>query len=166
MFKSFLGAFSAIVMLGAISANAQMIDSITGDDLEEVLRAANMGPSSMVDESSGAPVLTGQAGEFKFYVRALNCAGTPKACENLVFFANFELGRPAAASDYRIVNKFNESQVFGRSYVIGGTNEVGVDYVIELSGGVTKGHLEDNIARWADVISAFVSKFQEGASTS
>ena len=83
-----------------------------------------------------------------------------------MFFANFALGRDVTSSDYRIVNGFNDSQVFGRAYVIEATGEVGVDYVIELGGGVTEAHLAQNISRWADVINAFVSKFQDGASTS
>ena len=147
-------------------AYAQTLGSVTGAQLEIILEAADLNPSMMADSATGAPVATGKAGQFDFYVRALSCSGSPAACETLVFFANFELGRTVTASDYRIVNSFNDSQVFGRAYVLENTGEVGVDYVIELGGGVTENHLSQNISRWADVISAFVSKFQEGASTS
>ncbi|GJL90450.1 MAG: hypothetical protein DHS20C04_01090 [Hyphococcus sp.] len=162
----------AMVMAGAAwsaasnAVRAQTLGSLTGDQLEDILSAADLSPSMMADSATGAPVATGKAGQFDFYVRALSCSGSPSACETLVFFANFELGRTVTANDYRLVNSFNDSQVFGRAYVLEGTSEVGVDYVIELNGGVTENHLSQNISRWADVISAFVSKFQEGAPTS
>ena len=158
------GAIAAAFIFGA--AQAQTLGAVTADQLEEALTAAGLDPSMMEDQATGAPVAQGKAGQFGFYVRALSCSGSPKSCETLVFFANFELGREAAPSDYRIVNGFNDSQVFGRAYVLEGTQEVGVDYVIELNGGVSEEHLSQNISRWADVIAAFVSKFQEGEPTS
>jgi hypothetical protein len=158
---------AAVMMSAAWSvASAQTLGSVTGDQLENILSAADLNPSMMADAQSGAPVATGKAGDFEFYVRALSCSGSPASCETLVFFANFELGRTVTANDYRLVNSFNDSQVFGRAYVLEGTGEVGVDYVIELGGGVTEGHLSQNISRWADVIAAFVNKFQDGAASS
>ncbi len=147
-------------------AGAETLGAVTADQLEDALTDAGLSPDMMADSATGAPVAQGKAGQFGFYVRALSCSGSPQACETLVFFANFELGREVSQSDYRIVNSFNDSQVFGRAYVLEGTGEVGVDYVIELDGGVTEEHLSQNISRWADVISAFVSKFQEGEPTS
>ncbi len=154
------GAAFAMALCGG--AGAQTLNGVTADQLESVLAEAGLNPDMMADSASGAPVAQGKAGQFGFYVRALSCSGAPKNCETLVFFANFELGREVTPADYRVVNGFNDSQVFGRAYVLEGTGEVGVDYVIELNGGVTEEHLSQNIARWADVISAFVSKFQEG----
>ncbi len=158
------GAMAASLFTG--SASAQMIDRVTGAQLKTVLEEAGIATEIIPDSRTGAPVGQSDAGDYKFYVRALSCAGEPSACETLVFFANFELGRPISASDYRIVNSFNESQVFGRAYAIAKTGEVGVDYVIELDGGVSEEHLSQNISRWADVIAAFISKFQEGEPTS
>ncbi len=168
MKKLLIALVMASAAWGAASsaAWAQTLGSVTGDQLEDILTAADLNPSMMADAQSGAPVATGKAGQFDFYVRALSCSGSPASCETLVFFANFELGRTVTANDYRVVNSFNDSQVFGRAYVLEGTGEVGVDYVIELGGGVTESHLSQNISRWADVISAFVNKFQDGASTS
>jgi len=142
---------------------AQTIDAVTADQLEAALDAAGLGPTMTRDAASGAPVATGSAGEFEFNVRAMGCSGQPVACENLVFFANFPIGRAIAADDFRTVNSFNDSQTFGRAYILESRSIVGVDYVIELGGGVTPDHLTENISRWADVISAFVTKFQEGA---
>lgn len=165
MKQAFIAGMAAAALLMA-PASAQMLDGVTASQLENVLSDAGLSPSMMSDAQTGAPVASGQAGQFEFYVRALACAGSPASCETLVFFANFELGRAVTPSDYRIVNGFNDSQVFGRAYVLDGTNEVGVDYVIELNGGVSEDHLSQNISRWADVIATFVSKFQEGEPTS
>ena len=166
--KIFLAVAMTLVFASSAStaAHAETMGAVTADQLEQVLSAADLNPDMMADTATGAPVAQGKAGQFGFYVRALSCSGSPKACETLVFFANFELGRDVTESDYRIVNGYNDSQVFGRAYVLPGTNEVGVDYVIELGGGVTEDHLTQNISRWADVISAFITKFQEGEPTS
>lgn len=147
-------------------SSAQVIDSVHAEQLEAALSEAGLNPTILSDDATGAPVAHGAAGEIAFFVRALDCSGGPPACENLLFFANFELGRAATAQDYRIVNSFNDSQVFGRAYVLERQEQVGVDYVIELGGGVTPEHLAENISRWADVISAFVDKFREGHSGS
>lgn len=157
-----LGALGLASAMTGTPAAAQSIGAVTGDQLEAALNEAGLGASMMEDAASGAPVASGQAGQFTFFVRALDCSGTPAACENLMFFANFELGRAASAKDFRIVNDFNDSHVFGRAYVLEARNEVGVDYVIDLGGGVSEDHLSQNISRWADVIGAFVSQFREG----
>lgn len=162
--KSFAAAVIALGFGGI--ASAQSIDAVTADELEAALAEAGLNPSMLKDAASGAPVANGQAGQFSFVVRALDCSGDPLACENLMFFANFDLGRTAGAEDFRIVNSFNDGHVFGRAYVLEKKDQVGVDYVIELGGGVSEDHLSQNIARWADVISAFVSKFQEAAASS
>lgn len=145
---------------------AQTIDAVTADELEAALEAAGLGPTMTQDLASGAPVASGSAGQFEFYVRAMNCSGEPTACQELMFFANFELGREISIDDVRKVNSFNEGQVFGRAYFIESQETVGVDYVIELGGGVSPDHLAENIDRWADVISAFVTRFQEGTPAS
>ncbi|GJL96039.1 MAG: hypothetical protein DHS20C05_24440 [Hyphococcus sp.] len=161
-----IAALSFGATFGATAVSAQTIEAVTADQLEAALEAAGLNPSMMEDAASGAPVAQGKAGEFSFYVRAMNCSGEPQACEDLVFFANFDLNRAATTKDYRVLNSFNESQVFGRAYLIEANNEVGIDYVVELGGGVTSDHLAQNIGRWADVITAFVAKFQEGYSGS
>lgn len=162
VFAGFAAALAA--SLGVVSA--QVVEAVDAEQLETALAEAGLNPNMMSDSATGAPVAHGQAGDFTFFVRALGCSGEPMACENLVFFANFELGRAASPDDYRTVNNFNDSQVFGRAYVLERQAQVGVDYVIELGGGVTPDHLAENIGRWADVIAAFVDSFREGAAAS
>lgn len=158
-------AIAGLAMAGA--ASAQSIETVTADEIEAALTEAGLGPVQMLaDAATGNPVANGKAGEYTFFVRALDCSGEPAACETLVFFANFDLGRPATANDLRIADNFRDGQVFGRAYVIEDRNQVGVDYVIELGGGVSKKHLSQNISRWADVIGAFVESFRAGIAAS
>ena len=159
-------AAAAFALFASGNAVAEVKTSLTAAELESVLADAGLSPSMLLDAATGAPVANGRAGEIQFWVRALDCAGAPKACENLLFFANFSLGRQITARDYLVINDFNESQVFGRAYIIEGANEVGVDYVIELGGGVAEEHLARNIARWSDVIAAFIEKFRAGQAAS
>jgi len=159
------GALAAAFALAA-TASGQTFEAVTADQLSAALEAAGLNPTMLQDAASGAPVANGKAGEISFFVRALACSGEPAACENLVFFANFDLGRAPTARDFRVINNFNDSQVFGRAYIIENRNQVGVDYVIELGGGVTEAHLAENVGRWSDVISAFVNRFREAAAGS
>lgn len=159
------------VLIGAVlsglgSAHAQSVRSFTADQLEDVLDNAGLGAEMAEDADTGTPVAQAYLGETLFFVRALDCLGTPDACSTLLFFANFDLGRQATINDLAIVNRFNEKQVFGRAYLIEEENQVGVDYVIELDGGVDMDNVSANISRWADVVAAFVEHLQEGNRTS
>lgn len=157
-------ALAAILSLS--QAAAQTKSAVTAAELEQILSGAGLAVKVIEDASTRAPVAHVQAGGVQYWVRALDCSGSPKACSTLVFFANFELGRAALANDYEVINRFNDSQVFGRAYLIPGRNQVGVDYVIELDGGVSMDNITRNISRWADVINAFIGHFSEGQRTS
>ncbi len=156
----------AAIALSLAPAAAQTKSAVTAAELEAILSEAGFPVAVIEDAQTGAPVAHAQAGNVQFWIRALDCAGAPKACSTLVFFANFDLGRAAAARDYEVVNRFNDSQVFGRAYLLPGRNLVGVDYVIELDGGVSMDHISKNIGRWADVISAFIGHFSDGQKSS
>lgn len=156
----------AAMALSLAPAAAQTKSAVTAAELEAILSEAGFPVAVIEDAQTGAPVAHAQAGNVQFWIRALDCAGAPKACSTLVFFANFDLGRAATAKDYEVVNRFNDSQVFGRAYLLPGRNLVGVDYVIELDGGVSMDHISKNIGRWADVISAFIGHFSDGQKSS
>jgi hypothetical protein len=159
-----LGGVAFVLMTAG--ALAQTKSRLTAAELEAVLTNAGLRPTMTEDAKSGAPVAQGRAGEFIFWVRALNCSGLPKACEDLMFFANFNLERDVAPNDFQTINAFNDAQVFGRAYLIEAEKQVGVDYVIELGGGVTQEHVTKNVARWIDIIAAFVDRFNSAQSTS
>jgi hypothetical protein len=157
-------AFAALVMATAAPALADTKSALTPDEVMSVLDAAGLKPRLSQDLATGAPVFLGSAGNINFVVRALNCSGSPAACENLLFIANFDLERPVAPEDYVAINRFNDSQLFGRAYVLAGSNQVGVEYVLEMGGGVSTDHIAQNVARWASIIGAFISNFSRGQS--
>lgn len=161
-------AAAALLMAAASAAPAaaQTKIALTAAELGAVLEAAGLSAEVTEDAKTRNPVASAQAGTIQFWVRALDCKGAPKACSTLMFFANFDLGREATAKDFQTVNAFNDRQVFGRAYLLRQRNEVGVDYVIELEGGVTPDHISKNIARWADVIDAFIAHFSTGQPSS
>ncbi|HNR77127.1 MAG TPA: YbjN domain-containing protein [Parvularculaceae bacterium] len=162
-----VSALIAVFLLASgAPAFAQSKSALTAAEIEAVLSDAGLTVRMIEEARTGAPVAHVALDNVQYWVRALDCSGAPKACSTLVFFANFSLGRDAKPSDYEIVNRFNDSQVFGRAYVIPGKNEVGVDYVIELDGGVSMENVSRNVARWADVINAFISHFSKGQQTS
>jgi hypothetical protein len=161
-----LAVFLSASPLSLSSAAAQTKSAVTGEELEAILTGAGLAVKVIEDASTRAPVAHVQAGAVQYWVRALDCLGSPKACSTLVFFANFDLGREVASGDYEVINRFNDSQVFGRAYLIPGRNQVGVDYVIELDGGVSMDNITRNVSRWADVINAFIGHFSKGATAS
>ncbi|MBI1391179.1 MAG: hypothetical protein GC152_00430 [Alphaproteobacteria bacterium] len=154
-------AASIAAFLAAVNgaASAQLTSSMTAADIVAALEAAGMAASMMEDLDSGAPVAKVEAGDVFYFVRAMDCSGG--ACGTLLFFANFALGRDAAPEDYSVVNSFNERQVFGRAYVVADRGEVGVDYVIELRGGVSKENVARNIDTWVDVVASFREHFRQ-----
>ena len=159
-----LGLLLALMFSAFAPASAQMISAMTAEEVKQALTEAGMSSVQIEDVASGAPVFRADMGEVLFFVRALDCA--ENACSTLMFFANFELGRNAVSTDYSIVNQYNERQVFGRAYVIDERGEVGVDYVIELGGGVSKENVAVNISTWGDVINAFREHFRSRAAGS
>ena len=168
-----LRVLAAVAALAASSvappAAAEVKSALTGAEIEAVLAEAGLGATAMSDLSSGAPVFKVVAEDGEFFVRALDCAGAREvACATLVLFRNFSLqeGR-AAPMHYEIVNEYNETKLSGRAYVLkgtgpGGADQVGVDYVVELDGGVSTEHLARRIALWNEIVRAFIAKFREG----
>lgn len=149
-----ISAAAVCALFGA--ARADTLSAVTADDLAAMIEAAGL-TAETAQASEGEAALVGRAGEIFFVVRALDCG--EEGCAKLLFFANFPLNRPAGVADYRIINDYNDRNLFGRAYVIEARRQVGVDYVIELDGGVSREHVTRNIARWSDVVNAFVASF-------
>ena len=164
MKRVFATALGAVLLSVAAPAHAQTKSALTPDEVMSILGEAGLSPQLSQDVATGAPVFLGRAGDINFVVRALNCAGAPAACENLLFLANFDLGRPVTPEDYLVINRFNDSQLFGRAYVLANTGQVGVEYVLEMGGGVSTDHIVQNVGRWANIIGAFLNNFNSGTS--
>ncbi|MBY0420664.1 MAG: YbjN domain-containing protein [Parvularculaceae bacterium] len=142
-----------------------MKSAITATELQTLLRSAGL-PGEVVDDAARGIGAESSVGDIRFAVQALNCQGAPRACSTLMFYAHFDLGRPAGPRDFEAVNRFNDGQVFGRAYVRKDRDQVGVDYVVELDGGVTPDHLARNVDRWRKVVTEFLRKVSASTPTS
>lgn len=155
--RMFLGALAA-AWIGA--AQAAPTESLTLPEIGALLDEAGFSAELVEIPGSGVSGAVGQVGDVSFSLRALDCSGAPRACATLLLYAQFDLGRPVSASDYQAVNRFNDGQVFGRAYVDADDQRVGVDYTIEMRGGVSRDHIGRNLVRWKSVVERFVASFR------
>ncbi|MEM6649132.1 MAG: YbjN domain-containing protein [Pseudomonadota bacterium] len=132
-----------------------MQNSVSSYELKQLMEKAGLSPTILTDKATGAPVATGQTEGMIFVVRALDCSGRPMRCGQLLMFANFDLDRAVSHDDFRIVNDFNESNVNGRAYVLPDKSQIGVDFIIDMTGGVTGEHIGSRLGRWPGVIRDF-----------
>lgn len=140
---------------------ADVSDSMGADEIAAMLEGAGFSTTMMSDKDNGAPVAVARLGQINFVVRALDCEGRPPSCSQLLFFANFNLGRSITGDDYKIVNDFNDSSYEGRAYVLEGSGEIGIDYIIDLTGGVTAAHVESRLSRWQEVVARFLAEMND-----
>lgn len=152
---SFFGAFALFLTGAAAQDTLSVQDSVSANELQAMLAEAGLSPTMLTDKATGAPVATGQTEGMIFVVRALDCSGRPTRCGQLLMFANFDLGRDASDDDFRVVNDFNETNMNGRAYVIEGKSQIGVDFIIDMTGGVTDDHIGARMGRWPNVIRDF-----------
>jgi putative sensory transduction regulator len=142
-------------------ASQSIADSMTAEQIGAALEEAGFDVTMSEDRDSGHPVARGNIGNLVFIVRAMDCEGSPLACRQLLLFANFDLGRDITDQDFRIVNGFNDSAMDGRAYVLERTNQIGIDFIIDLSGGVSNNHIAHRLSRWEGVIATFIDQFSK-----
>lgn len=152
-----VGMAAGLLALSTAAAQDDVVikEAMTGKQLESILAEAGLSPTMLSDRNSGNPVATGQTSGLVFVVRGLECDGFPKKCKQLLLFANFDLGREATDEDFRVVNQFNETSSRGRAYVLEDRRQIGVDFAIDLTGGVTDDHIDSRLGRWPEVIRTF-----------
>jgi hypothetical protein len=151
------------------NAAAQTIGALSATEIERALSDAGYSPRIFQDPNSqdqtvqnpffGGTMFLSGGTEIVFYVRTSGCAGEPAACEHLIFYANFDLDRDVTPDDLRAANGFNDTRVFGRSYVLEADKQVGIDYLIDVGGGVTRDHLAKGLTRWPDIVQEFIDSF-------
>ena len=152
-----MGAAALAALAGTAGAEERDVrEALTARQIADALAEAGLSPTMIKDRATGNPVATGSLdGGLVFVARAMECRGVPKRCAQVVLFANFDLGREVGAGDFEVVNAFNEGNVNGRAYVLDGRDQVGVDYVIDLTGGVTAEHVASKLSRWPGVVGDF-----------
>ncbi len=163
-----IGGVFALAAAGAAAADDAK-GAYTTSDVVAALSAAGMTATVSEQKVKGASWVKGEmksgGGDVVFWVRPSGCNGTPPACSALILFANFDLGREATRSDYDIANKYNDTHEFGRAYVLAKEKRIGVDYVVELGGGVASGYVGQRLKRWSAVVTSFVEHFKTSMET-
>jgi hypothetical protein len=86
--------FATFVTIG--STMAQTISTLTAAQAERAFSDAGYSPKIVKDKAGGKLTFQGtikssKGSKIKFFVRTRGCKGTPAACENFIFFANFKL---------------------------------------------------------------------------
>lgn len=176
---AFFAASAAFALTSASMAQDQKIrDRITASQLEAMLKEAGLNPTMLRDKATGAPVATGvfvdhnnlssfgQPRTTTFVVSGKECGGLPMGCEQLVLFANFDLGREVSEQDFRVVNAWNDSSVFGRAFVLESKRQIGIDFRVDMIGGVTGDHVEGRLGRWPEVMRDFRAKLEAASNGS
>ena len=159
---------AALLALGPLTPQASAQDmrpvqeALTGAQIEAALREAGLNPTLIKDKRTGDPVAAGTLpGGMIFVARGIECGGRPKACAQVVLFANFDLGREVTDQDFRIVNGFNDSNANGRAYVLESKSQIGVDTTIDLTGGVTDEHVGSKLTRWPAIVGDFFQEMKD-----
>jgi len=157
------GLLAAAALAEAAPATAQedpptIVSDVSGAELENILQISGFSAQLTADEG-GNPALLAEVDSVRFIVRTFGCsdAEAPR-CDQLMFFANFDLGREVTEDDFRTINNYNDSNVFGRGYVLENSGRVGVDLVVNLRGGVTVEHFIENLRVWIAVLEAFAEE--------
>ena len=156
-------AAAAAATSGAFAQDMRPVrETMTGRQIEAALAEAGLSPTLIKDKRTGDPVAAGTLpGGMIFVARGIECEGAPKACQQVVLFANFDLGRDVTDQDFRIVNGFNDSNANGRAYVLPSKSQIGVDAVIDLTGGVTDEHVGSKLTRWPAVVGDFFQEMKD-----
>lgn len=150
---------------GLAAAQAQEMrpvrEAMTGSQIEAALAEAGLNPTLIKDRATGDPVAAGTLpGGMIFVARGIECEGRPKACAQVVLFANFDLGREVTGEDFRSVNAFNDTNANGRAYVLESKSQIGVDATIDLTGGVTDEHVGSKLTRWPSIVGDFFEEMK------
>jgi hypothetical protein len=148
-----------ILLFSLSSLVAEPKSTVSAADMELILLAAGFEPEMHVDENSGDPYATLKEQGFGFFIRGKNC--NTDGCSVLMFVSNFDLDRAPTDADFRAVNAYNDAKLRGRAYVNISDEQVGIDLVLDLTGGAEVDTLRLHAGRFPDMIQAFVDTYRE-----
>lgn len=158
-FLSLVAALLFVALPSAVSAQAS--GAMTLAEFSAAMKRANMSPA-FVQRDDGTRMINGSTQlsdlNVKFFVRASACTKSEGPCSNYVLFANFNLPNGVSDAMKAKVNKFNDRNYLGRAYW--GEKKVGVDYVVELSGGVFSRYVDARLEKFVTVLENFIGKMR------
>ncbi len=130
----------------------QIIHSISGPELAELVREMGFVPELMTD-SGGDPLI-------KFRIEGMMCliyfyGNKDGRCDSLQFSAGFT-NKPAITK----VNEWNAKKRFLKAH-LDSEGDVIVNMDFEIDGGVTPAFLQERLKRWRAVFLSFTSFMRE-----
>jgi len=149
----------ALCLVAAMPVRGEVMENISLADLDSVLTDAGFNPEMSVDDNGRHLAASMKAQGYNFDVRGRDCVDGH--CAILVFFANFDLERPIEFADFKTINKYNDDFYRGRAYVLEKEQQIGIDMVVDLRGGVERDHILVNASRYLEIIQDFVKLFRE-----
>ncbi len=151
-------ALALLVLAGPAAADSVMRD-ISADELVKIMRG--QGFAAQADTASdGTPLIVARLGQVKFGVTTYGCKGAKGAmrCSRLQFVTVFDLQNAPSMEAVMAMNAYNNKRLFGRAYIDPQGDAI-LDMTVNLSRGVTRDNLVDNMTVWTGVLSNFMSDF-------
>ncbi|MFP4002462.1 MAG: YbjN domain-containing protein [Alphaproteobacteria bacterium] len=159
MAKIAAGAALAMLFLAAPASARTIMKDISADELVKIMRA--QGFSAQADTAAdGTPMVIARLGQVKFGVTTYGCKGRQGAmrCSRLQFVTVFDLQGAPSSQAMMAMNAYNNKRLFGRAYIDPEGDAI-LDMTINLSRGITRDNLVDNVTVWTGVLSNFMSDF-------
>lgn len=151
-------AIAAALILTPAAASAQQIyESVTGDDLVEILTEVGYTAELGVD-NVGEPMINGQIEGVAYTLFFYRCNDeTPKQCLDLQFNSEFAFQKPVTLE---MVNAYNTNNRFGQAY-IDKDGRTSLDMSVTVQGGLTRQAIKENIDWWKVALTSFEEKIFE-----
>ena len=131
------------------------VDAVSRNSLSAMLRSMGMKVEDTT-EPDGTPwltVKTKDGGTFNVFLYVCkNDALATSPCEQIQFRMLWDNTKERTLED---VNKFNLEKVFGRGYVTEDKKMIGVEYPMNLTGGVTDRNIRENVDYFLRVTNDF-----------
>lgn len=140
-------ALMLLALAGAAWADDRIYEDLSGSEIVALLDAHGY-DATLTTDTYGDPFITARGSDLKFKVLTSDCdKAAPRRCRSLMFLATFALPRKATDEDFRAMNEYNKNKMFGRAF-IDDNGDAAVDFVINMSGGVSARNLMDNVGTW------------------
>lgn len=159
LMRMIAGAALALACLAGPAAADTVMKDISAAELVKMMRA--QGFAARADTAGdGTPMVIARMGQVKFGVTTYGCKGPKNAmrCSRLQFVTVFDLQGAPSMQAVMAMNAYNNKRLFGRAYVDPEGDAI-LDMTVNLTRGVTRDNLIDNMTIWVGVLSDFMSDF-------
>lgn len=150
--KKFMGLVFAAAVLAAPGAGAATRDSISQEELAEVLREAGASEIEQGRDSADDPTIVATLHGSRFQAIMYDCDGDDR-CTSIQFRSGYDLDDGMTAE---ALNEWNVAMRYGNAWL----DEVDDPY-IELDLDLSAGSTDGQVRRYAEIWSNMMSGFQD-----